>query len=97
MVEHALFCVVNLLTGSEQHKEAVMQSNLPALVMHYLRSGAIGGGGSALRVPALWCIINLSVSRGSAEGMGECKGGLKGKARLMMQGRMVVAPPFAVA
>lgn len=35
---HALYTCVNILTGSEAHKEGVMASNLPHLLMHHMRS-----------------------------------------------------------
>jgi hypothetical protein len=64
VAEHALYTVVNLMAGWERQKEAVMQSNLPAMLMHILRSPPQVVSSLSildLRVPALWCIINLVV------------------------------------
>jgi len=36
--QHALYTVVNILTGSETHKEAVATSNLPTLLLHHMRT-----------------------------------------------------------
>lgn len=38
--QHALFTVVNILTGSDAHKDAVAASNLPTLLLHHMRTGA---------------------------------------------------------
>ena len=35
--QHALYCVANVLTGADAHKDAVLASNLPALLLSYLR------------------------------------------------------------
>lgn len=53
---HALYTVANLLTGSEAHKDAVMASNLPALLVHYLRPPSPGAHPhtAELRVAAIW-------------------------------------------
>jgi hypothetical protein len=36
--QHGLYTVVNILTGSEAHKEAVSMSNLPTLLLHHMRT-----------------------------------------------------------
>ncbi|KAG1679659.1 hypothetical protein FOA52_006176 [Chlamydomonas sp. UWO 241] len=56
ILQHALYTVANVLTGSDAHKDAVMASNLPALLAHHLRCPA----SPDLRVSAIWCIINLT-------------------------------------
>ncbi|GAX79437.1 hypothetical protein CEUSTIGMA_g6878.t1 [Chlamydomonas eustigma] len=71
VVEHALYTVVNMLAGWEKQKEAVMQSNLPTMLMHILRTSPPATPASLqtldLRVPALWCIINLVWLQGSMQ------------------------------
>eukprot|EP00798_Chlamydomonas_sp_ICE-L_P026108 gene26108-11823_t len=57
IAEHAIYTVVNILTGSDAHKDAVLSSNLPAMLIHYLRGSQ---GTSELRLPAIWCIINFT-------------------------------------
>lgn len=56
MLVHALYTVVNILTGSEAHKAAVMLSNLPVLLLHHMRSSA----SAEVRLPTVWCVINLT-------------------------------------
>ncbi|MEW5311239.1 MAG: hypothetical protein WDW38_002971 [Sanguina aurantia] len=37
---HALYTTVNILSGSEAHKDAVLNGNLPSLLLHHLRAPA---------------------------------------------------------
>jgi len=54
--QHALYTVVNILTGSESHKEAVATSNLPTLLLHHMRTSS----NPDVRLPAVWCVINMT-------------------------------------
>lgn len=37
---HALYTTVNILSGSEAHKDAVLCGNLPSLLLHHIRAPA---------------------------------------------------------
>ena len=56
--------VSNIATGSEEHKELLMQAGIPALLLHYLQLGA--SEHEATRLAAAWTVINLTYAEGSA-------------------------------
>ncbi|KAI3433416.1 hypothetical protein D9Q98_003231 [Chlorella vulgaris] len=60
---HALYVVVNMASSTAAHKEAVMQSGWPPLLVQQLRDE-----NEQVREAAVWAIINLTWSRdGDAE------------------------------
>lgn len=63
-VLQALMSVSNIATGSEEHKEMLMQAGIPQLLLHYLQMG--GAEHEATRLAAAWTVINLIYVEGSA-------------------------------
>ena len=53
--EHALYVVVNMASGSEAQKGAVMAHGWPGVLL-----GAMGDGEPKVREAAVWAVINLS-------------------------------------
>lgn len=63
-----MFTVVNILSGNAEHKAGVIASDIPLLVVHHLKiashehcgTGGRGAGTPDIRIPAMWCIINMT-------------------------------------
>lgn len=69
LLSGALYSVANICSGSEAHKDAIMSSNIPSLITHHLRENSK----HVVRVPALWCIINLLWDGAGGEAAGRCR------------------------
>eukprot|EP00741_Cyanophora_paradoxa_P005561 tig00000900_g5391.t1 len=96
-ITQALYVVTNVACGDEAHKEAIMQS--PALLRAVLEH--MGHARSAIRVAAIWCVINLTwrddagtAARGAklrALGFGERLRGMAGDVDLDVRDRVRTA------
>ncbi len=51
----SLYILVNTAAGNDTQKDLIMDSPLPTLLTHYMRSSD-----KELRVAALWIVINLT-------------------------------------
>jgi hypothetical protein len=60
----ALMAVSNIASGSEAHKELLMQAGIPVLLLHYFQLGA--SNYASTRLAGAWVVINLTYVEGSA-------------------------------
>ncbi|KAF8934070.1 hypothetical protein BGZ58_005957 [Dissophora ornata] len=56
LLEHALYVLVNIATGSEYHKQSIMKR--PGILRSVL--GLMSHGSATIRVATIWVIINLT-------------------------------------
>jgi hypothetical protein len=54
VVLQSLYVVCNFVVGNERHKQAICNSKVPKLLLHFLTDSNY-----QIRIAAIWCVINL--------------------------------------